>query len=725
MTASNLFDFLRRELAPTPGRGSATFRLTLACLAATIPVLTHHIPHGLVVMIVMYLITQEDTAATLIGSILAVVGVTIGLGLALLAWEISLDIPWLRLCFFIVFLFGGLFFKRVLTIGALGSAIGIPGALVMILPDIYPPDPELLVEFVLWIWWCVTLGLLVNAGVQLLLSPGDPLMLLRRELDTRLQAVEQVLRRLADNVAMEPPAASLNSLAIAGMSRPLALLKTAALIHSWARARHEELATIITLVDRLVISAMALEELAPLSDREIRHERLLKVADGCDRTRRAFAELRLPSPGEWIALAAEPTSGTLPLLTDMERTLDEIVLALPGRFNEPGESGADSAEKRSLFLPDAFDNPEYVRFAIKGALAALICYVLFVGFDYRGIYTSVVTCFVVSVSTIGASNQKGILRFGGAAVGGGMGLIALVYLFPNVETIGGFWLVFGTGTAVAAWVNFGTPRISYAGYQTGLAFYKAILQDFGPALSATVARDRLIGVFFGLIVFSIVEHLLWPVRAQDVLRARLAEIMHMLAELARTRTSSATAAVTTDNVGSWRRRISQKVHDVQVLIESSKFQAGLIESSKFESGDLKVSEIQNVLGDAQIIFILLLSLARQSRDIAQSNVVRTAEVALDSVIATALEALAVRAAGGSEPPVPALEDALNAFERSRAGTDAVDKEASVHFAERLALYRALVAAINRLCSEFLNTDRYRSLASNGKIFFESRETRIN
>jgi len=191
MTPSALLDFLRRELAPTPGRGSATFRLTLACLAATIPILTHRIPHALIVMIVMYLITQEDTAATLIGSVLAVVGVTIGLGLALLAWEIALDIVWLHLCFIAVFLFGGLFLTRVLTIGALGSAIGLPAALVMILPDILPPSPEVLVEFVLWLWWCVILGLLVNAGVQLLVSPGDPLMLLRRELDTRLQAVAQ------------------------------------------------------------------------------------------------------------------------------------------------------------------------------------------------------------------------------------------------------------------------------------------------------------------------------------------------------------------------------------------------------------------------------------------------------------------------------------------------------------------------------------------------------
>ena len=88
----------------------------------------------------------------------------------------------------------------------------------------------------------------VNAGVQLLLSPGDPLTLLRRELDTRLLAVEQSLRRLAGNVVTEPPAASLNSLAIAGMSRPLALLKTASIIHRWARERHEELAAIITLI---------------------------------------------------------------------------------------------------------------------------------------------------------------------------------------------------------------------------------------------------------------------------------------------------------------------------------------------------------------------------------------------------------------------------------------------------------------------------------------------
>ena len=716
MNVSALLEFFRRELTPTPGRGSATFRLTLACLAATIPIFTHRIPLALIVMILMYLITQEDTAATVIGSILGVIGVTIGLGLALLAWKISLDIVCLRLCFLILFLFGGLFLKRVLTIGALGSAIGLPAALVMILPDILPPSPEVLTEFVLWLWWCVTLGLSVNVGVQLLFSRGDPLMLLQRELATRLDTVAQTLRRLGGERVAVPEHDSLRSLAIAGMSRPLALLKTASVIHVWAHERHEGLSAIITLTDRLVASTVALETLPDLPQEPLLHDRLLNVADGCDRMRRASNELRLPD--DWVALADEKSAQPAFPLLDIERTLDQIALAVPRYSEELSQPRAAPSEKRSLFLPDAFDNPEYVRFAIKGTVAAFICYVVFIGFDYPGIYTSVITCFVVALSTIGASNQKGILRFGGAAVGGLMGLIALVYLFPNVETIGGFWLVFGAGTAVAAWVNFGTPRISYGGYQIGLAFYKAILQDFGPATSATVVRDRLIGVFFGLIVFGAVEHLLWPVRAQDALRARLAEILHLLADLARSGTSDKTSSVIADEVDSWRRRISQKVDDIQ----------GLIESSKFESGNLDVDEIQKRTGDGQLVFVLLLSLARQSRDISLiSDAMQAAAVDLDNGVATALEVLANHVSGDSEQMVPELNDPLNAFERSIAGTGARDEGTVAHFTRRLALYRALVTTIKQLSLKSLNAGqgRHRSLFPNREMFVGRRETQIN
>src|SRR5215472_2240362 len=230
----SLFEFLRRELAPTPGRLGATLRLTLACTAATVPIMIHHIPHGLVVLIMMYLISKDDTTVTLLGSVLGLVGVTLGFALALLAWQIVLPTPW-RLVFVFLFAAMGLYLSRALVLGAVGTTFGLPAALAMVVPDLIPvPDPEIMTEFVLWIWWCVALGLGVNLGVQLLLSPGDPLVLLRRALIERLRAVEEVARSLGGRGASgpRPRRSPLASLAVAGASEMLTLLKMAGLRHA-------------------------------------------------------------------------------------------------------------------------------------------------------------------------------------------------------------------------------------------------------------------------------------------------------------------------------------------------------------------------------------------------------------------------------------------------------------------------------------------------------------
>src|SRR5262249_29572255 len=157
----------------------------------------------------------EDTAATVLGSVLGVLGVTVGLGAALLVWMVVLDIAWLRITCFVAFVVGGLWLKRVLVVGALGSALGLPAALAMIIPDLGPLPVESLIEFVLWLWLCVTLGLTVNVGVQLLLAPGDPLTLLRRERDTRFRLVENALRELAGSRDVDPgpPTISLETFA--------------------------------------------------------------------------------------------------------------------------------------------------------------------------------------------------------------------------------------------------------------------------------------------------------------------------------------------------------------------------------------------------------------------------------------------------------------------------------------------------------------------------------
>jgi hypothetical protein len=207
----------------------------------------------------------------------------------------------------------------------------------------------------------------------------------------------------------------------------------------------------------------------------------------------------------------------------------------------------------------------------------------------------------------------------------------------------------------------------------------------------------MIGIAFGLIVFGIVEHLLWPVRAANTLRLRVGELMHLLAELARTEASGEAQALASKDATSWRRQISIKVEEIQTLIESS----------KFESNTFKVSEIQKHIGDAQIVFTLLIALARQRLEVTQSDRVVTAASKVDDAIATALLALETYVTSGSRPALPNLEGEVDMFERSDAGTDALHTTAAdPRLVERLAIYRALVAAIKRLSAAMSFDDQW-------------------
>ena len=97
-------------------------------------------------------------------------------------------------------------------------------------------------------------------------------------------------------------------------------------------------------------------------------------------------------------------------------------------------------------------------------------------------------------------------------------------------------------------------------------------------------------------------------------------MLRLLAELARSGTRNANPTTIDADVDSWRRRISQKVEDVQSLIESS----------KFESGDLQIDAIQKFTADSQPVFVLLLSLTRHTGETAQPSAVRTAAVELEA-----------------------------------------------------------------------------------------------
>jgi hypothetical protein len=123
----------------------------------------------------------------------------------------------------------------------------------------------------------------------------------------------------------------------------------------------------------------------------------------------------------------------------------------------------------------------------------------------------------------------------------------------------------------------------------------------------------------------------------------------------------------------------------------------LIESSKFERDAMDLDTLQRRTGDAQVVFVLLLALARHAPASGLPNTAQTRAFELDVAVASALETLAIRAAGGFEGAPPALGSALAAVERAIHGSlDGPGQESPLRFTGALALYRSLAASVARL-----------------------------
>lgn len=690
LPGNRFLQLLRGELAPSPGRWRATLRITLACVAASFPVMAFHLHLALIVMILMFLVAKEDTTTTLLGTVLGIIGITIGCGLLLLTYVLVTDLTWLRVLLVPTFIALGLFINRILTLGPMGSAIGLPLAMGMIVPDIIP-STEFLTRFPFYVWWAAVLGLSVNLAVQYLLNPERAQAVLARGLLSRLDAVQSVLLALAGKERRQF-SGSLARFALEGAAEQLHLLKLASVAEPFLKNHHPEVGAHIILVDRLVTAACVLEEQGVTLPNEAIEARLRRLADALTTWREAILERRWPQLRE-PPDSDKSASVASPMLSEMERVL-HLVSKAGGAEGLPAElKAAPEALKGGTVVADAFRNRAYVHFAIKGALAGFICYLIFTLTAYQAIYTSVITCVVCSLSTIGASVQKGILRLTGSAVGGVLGVITLTCIFPYLDSIGGFWFPFAAVTGLAAYVTFSSPALSYGGYQIGLAFYKCVLQSYGPYTELRVVRDRLFGILLGLTVFGLINNWLWPVKAVETTRAKLASVLKTLAKLARLPDEGGEPASRLAEAYDLRLRAYQNFRALQELLESAKFELREPLRRKLEESS----------SAAQRLFLYLLAIIQHRLDLRPAAVpepVRLASSRFRTKLADELEILADRNVTSDSRPDVDMRHALVELEES-VGSQSyalVDADAREQIRSRLALYRDTVPIVMQMAS---------------------------
>jgi len=285
------------------------------------------------------------------------------------------------------------------------------------------------------------------------------------------------------------------------------------------------------LVDIAANFQLALSERTGVIDPADR-QRCQALADEVAEVRKSLTLRQLPAE---IKRPLQEIPSQLPFLPTMERTVALIPQAFSGAESmdvlipEPlDEEGA-----KHIFVADAISNPAYVQFALRGTLAAMVCYITYTALDWPGLSTSVLTCFITALSTIGSSRQKQVLRLSGAVIGGfifGMG--AQVFVLPYIDGIAGFTVLFAVVTAIAAWIATASARLSYLGVQLALAFYLINLQEFTIQTSLSIARDRVFGVLLGLLSMGLFFDLLWVRNAVSEMQAIFAHNLELFAELA-------------------------------------------------------------------------------------------------------------------------------------------------------------------------------------------------
>jgi multidrug resistance protein MdtO len=689
-----LGEFLKQELSPYRGRAALVARMVIAATLVMVICMVFRIPYAFQGSIYALIVSRESSQATFksAASILALTGVG-GVYLLASAWFV-ISIPTLHLLWVIASFFLG--FYAISTIKNFGASstfaimicVGVP------LWDRHL-SAETNVEDTLWLCLACAIGVVVTVGVEILFSrikPGEDIV---AGVADRLVAVEHLLACFANDCpADQPTQANVVRLAMVGTSMFRRILQRSAYAPNYA----EQMGAVIALAGRLVDLAANLTSPNQMSGDDREQIRLLAENVGSVR-------LALLAEGTPQLNAFHATQGNvphaIPLVTEMEKTVQLMKEVLMGSQSlsafAPQPSSADPPP--AFFVRDALTNVAHIQFAVKGCLTASLCYIIYNGVDWPGISTAVTTCFLTALSTVGSSRQKQVLRISGAVVGGFLiGMGAQVFILPYLDSIAGFTILFVAVIAFASWFMTSSPRLSYFGVQIAVAFCLIHLNSFAIEPSLSIARDRVVGILFGLIMMWFVFDQLWGGSAVSDMKRAFVSAIRLLAQFAREAIST-DYKVAAERSYSLREAINNNFDGVRASADGVLFEFG-----PSRQQDLAWrAKFRRWQPELRLLFITEIALWKYRARLPGFELPQTIDVAqraFDDELARALEAIADRIegrplpAGLLEEPLARLERAVSTYEGSEPQPETADR-----FQALLSLHRRIESLTSSLQKE--------------------------
>jgi multidrug resistance protein MdtO len=429
------------------------------------------------------LASQRDVASSVTASVGSLAAGAFALAFSLLLYIVDVGEPALRVPVMAIVTFGAMYLSRLPKVGPLLFLAGFLVVITQTLVD-QVPDTETLTHLILWLLLIIGSACTLVPLIESIFGQRSR-TLFDAGLRERMQTIQALFGSRQAPMATHPVTelAMLASRLGPGDSHTLALIVELEQLGRLKANRYPEqswhgLSRAVELFERGQVSVPGRDLSAPVglsADETLIHEEAVRLVS---------------------ALCAPPP--TLP------------------------------ASQPTRAAPDPNSHIQGLRFAFKATVAAMGCYILYSGLDWTGIRTSVITCFFVALGSTGETVHRLSLRLTGALMGGILAGISIVFVFPLLDDIGGFIVLFVAVTFLCTWVATSSPLLAYAGLQMAFAFYLGVLQDAGPTDDLTVLRDRLVGIVLGNVAMSVVFLVLWPVRTVDSMRQVLARIARRL-----------------------------------------------------------------------------------------------------------------------------------------------------------------------------------------------------
>lgn len=544
-----LWEFLRLEIAPYPGRVSTVIRMVASVTLVMLIDMTFHLPNGVLGAYFALLISRESLNKTIAVSFYVLCMVLLSTVYIVASMAAFLGSPVMHFLWVVGTLYLLFFIMSAGKNYALSSAFYFPTVLSIPLWDGIEP-----IGYKLSHTLYTLLSIIIATGATILVETiyrsfhkEDPVVL---GVGAQLFASEVTVRSLSIGKQPDPQIARhLQQYAFTGPSGLQRLLIREG-ITGETRARSSALVFFTNRLVELLSAVTNRPDPLPLPTDDER-ARFLAIADALHAQHMALQPMRDISGISALSVprfqSSESKSARLHLLPEIEATTTlisqsmgsledlkmEFPLPQPPQPTSPPKGGT-SINLRNLFKPDAFSNREYLIFSLRGCGAATFCYIFYNAVDWPGINASVATTVITALSGVGSSRQKQTMSISGALIGGFLiSLPAQIYLLPHIDTIGSFTVFFAAVTAIAAWFATSSPRLSYFGLQIAFPFFLINLSETYFQTSLTVARDRVIGVLLGLTsMWLVFDQIAAPVAAVKM-RALLRDNLMTLGDITR------------------------------------------------------------------------------------------------------------------------------------------------------------------------------------------------